>query len=92
MVGYYQIKGWPAGALALSSELPLDKAVSIPIEIAPIDQLLLPGGLLVVDDVSETWHGVEAAFDALTSTHNSRFRVLLRDGRIGIAQKYPPTG
>jgi predicted O-methyltransferase YrrM len=50
-------------------------------ELDRVRQLLRPGGLLVLDDVSEAWPDIQSVFDAISP---DRFEKLDADGRIGL--------
>jgi predicted O-methyltransferase YrrM len=50
-------------------------------ELDRVHQLLCPGGLLVLDDVSVDWPEIQSVFSAISS---SRFEKLGADGRIGV--------
>lgn len=51
-------------------------------ELLVAERFLKPGGLLILDDVSEGWAGVKKRFEDLKSHYN----VLAEDGRIGIVK------
>jgi predicted O-methyltransferase YrrM len=50
-------------------------------ELDRVHQLLRPGGLLVLDDVSAAWPEIQSVFSAISP---SRFEKLGSDGRIGV--------
>lgn len=50
-------------------------------ELDRVQQLLRPGGLLVLDDVSTAWPDIQSVFSAISP---SQFRKLGGDGRIGL--------
>jgi len=50
-------------------------------ELERVQRLLRPGGLLVLDDVSDAWPEIQSAFTAISPTV---FRKLGADGRIGV--------
>jgi hypothetical protein len=47
--------------------------------------LLRPGGILILDDVSQAWMGIVEQFDQL----GHHFEKLTADGRIGVAKRIP---
>jgi len=53
-------------------------------ELQEVAKLLRPGGVLIVDDVSEHWFGVKAAFEKFAK--KSTVKVVGEDGRVGIVQ------
>ena len=54
-------------------------------EIAVIEKLLRPGGLLFLDDVDEDhWQGVAQVYEGLDK---GRFRLLAYNGRVGMARR-----
>jgi hypothetical protein len=53
-------------------------------EIEEIDRLLKPGGLLILDDVSPDWDGVQEAFETIDET---RYRKAGANNRVGILEK-----
>jgi hypothetical protein len=53
-------------------------------------KLLTPGGLIIVDDVCDTWIGIQETFKNLT--RQDSFREVFRDGRIGVLQKTGSAG
>ena len=52
-------------------------------EIAKVRRLLKPGGVLVLDDVSEAWADIKKEYEELGS---KGWRALGADGRVGILQ------
>lgn len=52
-------------------------------ELLVADKLISDAGLLILDDVSEGWHGVQKCFQNL----NPNYQNIAEDGRIGIAKK-----
>jgi Methyltransferase domain len=53
-------------------------------EIKLCNKLLKKGGLLILDDVSPQWHGVEEVFELLKS---EGYKVVIEDNRVGILEK-----
>ena len=54
-------------------------------EIGWVDKLLYPGGLMVVDDVSEGWVEIQEVFRHLVD--RGKYDKIFQDGRIGILRK-----
>ena len=52
-------------------------------EIAKVRRLLKPGGVLVLDDVSEAWADIKKEYEELGS---QGWRAVGADGRVGILQ------
>ncbi len=53
-------------------------------ELREVSNLLRPGGVLIIDDVSDHWFGVKAAFEKFAQ--KSTVRVVGENGRVGIVQ------
>ena len=54
-------------------------------ELKEVHRLLLPGSIVVVDDVEDSWPGVLATFNRVASA-GTGFAELGRDGRVGVLQ------
>lgn len=54
-------------------------------EVVWVNQLLAPGGLIIVDDVSDGWVDIQKTFAGLTT--QAGFQEVFKDGRIGVMRK-----
>jgi len=57
-------------------------------ELAEITKVLLPGGILVLDDVDANWDQIRRLFEEIDSGGWPYERVLA-DGRVGILRRLP---
>jgi predicted O-methyltransferase YrrM len=55
-------------------------------EIAHITEMLVPGGLLVLDDVDPAWEQIRAVFDEVAMS-DWPLEAVCADGRIGILRR-----
>jgi hypothetical protein len=55
-------------------------------ELAVMAELLLPGGVLVLDDVNEWWEGIRTVFDEV-ARGEWRFERVGTDGRVGVLRR-----
>lgn len=58
-------------------------------ELDLIDVLVKPGGLVILDDISEAWHDLQAVYESVDS---GRYEKLAADGRIGVLRKQVSNG
>ena len=60
-------------------------------ELAEITQLLVPGGVLVLDDVDQNWDQIHRLFDEM-SDGGRPYERILADGRVGILRRSASSG
>jgi Methyltransferase domain len=54
-------------------------------ETAILRRLIRPGGILILDDVSDSWSEIKAEYETLRSTGG--WRAVAADGRVGLLQR-----